>query len=389
MNKSNYYNVIQSFELLKEIESNFELVCKNGCKSIVLLEDLRDKIVLGEFVNDTILLIDKIRTRIVELNIDPKELKGDITDNNNSTKNCPKCCFKLFSENIVNIKKKVMLVIGEIHPIIDQPTCKILQEVINTIERLERLSLLSKVYKCKCSVKEEYKPARDNRLIYNKKLNISDPIPTSKNYDEYCVALLYENLLNLEIPTMEFCAQLIVDFFNIMPFDFIKDMGRQLWDESRHANICKQKFEEFGGDYSMFNYNLDLWRMTYDKDLATRLMVHQCIGEWIGVDGAIWLVTKMNEIGENVIKSTFDFICRDEINHVAFGNKWVRYVCRKEKRKYSSVKEDAIDIRKTFNRYSEQLIFPLNKWACKKANISDSEISILVSKSNKLGSIFN
>src|SRR5262249_34002615 len=132
-------------------------------------------------------------------------------------------------------------------------------------------------------------------------------------------------LMSTEIPTIEHCARLIIQRGDL-PWAFVQDMARQCWDEGRHAKACIQHIIASGYNVGDFPVELNLWRAPSDQPLPLARAVHQRIGERIGVDAAVWASMNAAASGASDTARTFDFIYRDEVLHVRFGNYWLRYM---------------------------------------------------------------
>ena len=73
-----------------------------------------------------------------------------------------------------------------------------------------------------------------------------------------------------EFQAMEAAGRTIYDFPDA-PWEFVLDMARQVWDESRHAEIYMKLLEYAGSFYGEFPEGEVLWSCTQAEDPAARV----------------------------------------------------------------------------------------------------------------------
>ncbi|TDU04447.1 uncharacterized ferritin-like protein (DUF455 family) [Streptomyces sp. 846.5] len=215
-------------------------------------------------------------------------------------------------------------------------------------------------------------PRRDHRF----RVLPDAPPPTAVHDADATAACVHGVLMATEIPTIEACGRAIADF-PAMPWEFILDMARQAWDESRHAQMLYERMIQLGGRPGMDPVDLQIWEMTDDLPLELRLAVHQRTGEWLGVDGAIANAARLRDYGDHATAQLYDFITADEITHVAVGNKWVHRIAGSEAR-VLEIQEAALQRRLEFGETvngSPRLAF--NREVCERAGFTDREIAAL------------
>ncbi len=228
------------------------------------------------------------------------------------------------------------------------------------------------------------KPGRSDSIFTGAKS--AQPFEESLTLQDSTIRLLHQNLTELELPTMESCCRLILHFPE-MPWAFTAETARQCWDEARHAHSFMKRLEELGGVVGEFSYTHSLWEMTADQPLAVRLAIHQRIGEWIGVDGALWNADRLRALGDTATADLLDFIARDEITHVALGNRWIRWVCSSDEQ-VDAVNAIAANRRRAFGkRVDGRPLFPFNRWACERAGFTAAEVQALEDRFVAEGSV--
>src|ERR1700674_4479881 len=73
-----------------------------------------------------------------------------------------------------------------------------------------------------------------------------------------------------EMQAMEAAGRTLFDFPDA-PWEFQLDMARQVWDESRHAEIFQRLLEYMGGEPGEFPEGEVLWSCTQAEDAAARV----------------------------------------------------------------------------------------------------------------------
>jgi uncharacterized ferritin-like protein (DUF455 family) len=227
------------------------------------------------------------------------------------------------------------------------------------------------------AAKVPLRPARDNRFAET----ASNPNLTDT------VKLLHVFYTDLEISTIEACSRLIVEF-PAMPWQFVVDMARQCWDEARHAEAFRTRLLQLGGRMGTYAMSYALWDMAAGEPVDVSLAVQQRVGEWIGVDGAIWQAQHLRFGGDEITSDLFEFVALDEITHVSYGNKWLRSVAGSESR-VKVVHDLALDKRSACGKSVDgPLTFPYNDWACERGGFTETERDELRGRFLKFGSQF-
>lgn len=222
-----------------------------------------------------------------------------------------------------------------------------------------------------------FRPARDRRFSET----AANPNLTDT------VKLLHVFYTDLELSTIEACSRMIIEF-PAMPWQFVLDMARQCWDEARHAEAFRKRLLELGGHLGAYAVSYALWEMGAGEPVDVSLAVQQRVGEWIGVDGAIWQAQQLRFGGDEITSLLFDYVTLDEITHVAFGNKWLRAIAGSEAR-LKQVHELALDKRSACGKsVNGPLTFPYNDWACERGGYTEEERNELRARFLKYGSQF-
>ncbi len=101
-------------------------------------------------------------------------------------------------------------------------------------------------------------------------------------------------------------------------------------DEARHFGLISDRLTDLGSSYGAFPAHDGLWEAAEATagDLLARLAVAPLILEARGLDVTPDMVKRLRETGDTESAEILDIIYRDEIGHVACGNRWFSRVCQ-------------------------------------------------------------
>lgn len=267
-----------------------------------------------------------------------------------------------------------------IHPIWDEPTLRILRAACANLE--EELSEFQDVTNLAIDIPISIRGVFDNVPLRDGRFEVIENFVLKQNastHDERVAELMHHTLMATEIPTIEMCAG-IIDEFVETEWELVLDLGRQLWDEARHAQSCIERLRQLGHNVGDFASDHKTWLLTHDQPLVMRLAIHQRLGEWLGVDAAIEWARRLEAADDSTTVHLLMFIMEDEIGHVKIGNKWLRRLCGSEDEVWK-VHEAANAVRQAASRNVDGHIpLPLNTEICKRSGFDDSEIARLAEK---------
>ncbi|HXW83863.1 MAG TPA: DUF455 family protein [Candidatus Binataceae bacterium] len=126
-----------------------------------------------------------------------------------------------------------------------------------------------------------------------------------------------------EFQAMEAAGRTLFDFPDA-PWEFQLDMARQVWDESRHAEIYMKLLEYTGSWYGEFPEGHRLWSCTESDDPAARVAGINRGLEGLACDVFEQLIRMAQAMGDKVIERSIDYVLADEITHVRMGSRWMR-----------------------------------------------------------------
>lgn len=118
--------------------------------------------------------------------------------------------------------------------------------------------------------------------------------------------------------------------FTDMPEAFYLDWHRVAVEEAYHFRLLRDRLAALGYAYGDFPAHNGLWEMaekTKDDVLARLALVPRTL-EARGLDASPPIRAKLAGAGDVESAAILDIILRDEIGHVAIGNRWYRFVCQ-------------------------------------------------------------
>jgi uncharacterized ferritin-like protein (DUF455 family) len=118
--------------------------------------------------------------------------------------------------------------------------------------------------------------------------------------------------------------------FPDMPRDYYSDWLRVAAEEAFHFSLLDEHLAKQGFHYGDFPAHNGLWEMaekTRHDPLARMALVPRTL-EARGLDASPQLRAKLAQAGDHAAAEILGIILRDEIGHVAVGNRWYNMLCR-------------------------------------------------------------
>jgi uncharacterized ferritin-like protein (DUF455 family) len=115
-----------------------------------------------------------------------------------------------------------------------------------------------------------------------------------------------------------------------MPPDYYLDWLRVAHEEALHYTLLAQHLATLGHAYGDFDAHDGLWEMAErtQADVLDRMALVPRRLEARGLDASPAVRAKLLGAGDLAGAQILDRILRDEIGHVAIGNRWFRWLCR-------------------------------------------------------------
>jgi uncharacterized ferritin-like protein (DUF455 family) len=162
--------------------------------------------------------------------------------------------------------------------------------------------------------------------------------------------------------------------FDAMPSQFYIDWLRVAGEEALHFSLLREHLLGLGFDYGDFDAHDGLWLMTQRTaaDVMARMALVPRTLEARGLDATPPLQAKFERAGDTRAVEILDIILRDEIGHVAIGNRWYRWLCAQ--RGLDPVTHYAVLAER---HQAPRLRPPFNHAARRAAGFTDEEVALL------------
>ena len=142
------------------------------------------------------------------------------------------------------------------------------------------------------------------------------------------LAALMHALAHIEFNAINLAADLTWRFAG-MPDEFYLDWMKVAREEAYHFGLLSDRLVELGFAYGDFPAHDALWNMAEKTkhDLLARIALVPRTLEARGLDASPAIRNKLVSVGDRRGAEILDIILRDEIGHVAVGNRWYGVLC--------------------------------------------------------------
>jgi len=144
-------------------------------------------------------------------------------------------------------------------------------------------------------------------------------------------AALLHALAHIEFNAINLALDAVWRFAG-MPHAYYLDWLKVASEEALHFTLLAEHLRVLGHAYGDFPAHDGLWQMaerTRLDPLARMALVPRTL-EARGLDVSPAIRAKLAGAGDMAAAGILDIILRDEIGHVAIGNRWYRYLCERE-----------------------------------------------------------
>jgi uncharacterized ferritin-like protein (DUF455 family) len=123
--------------------------------------------------------------------------------------------------------------------------------------------------------------------------------------------------------------------FSGMPPDYYRDWLRVADEEATHFGLLRAHLNSLGFDYGDFAAHDGLWEMCLKTrhDITARMALVPRTLEARGLDATPLIQARLRKVGNPAALRAveiLDIILRDEIGHVAIGNRWYGWLCQRQ-----------------------------------------------------------
>ena len=142
-------------------------------------------------------------------------------------------------------------------------------------------------------------------------------------------AALIHALAHIEFNAINLALDAVQRFAS-MPREFQGDWLKVAAEEAHHFTLLREHLRALGHDYGDFPAHGGLWEMAEKtaRDPLARMALVPRLLEARGLDVTPDIQRKLTGYGDRAGAAILDVILRDEIGHVATGDRWFRHLCR-------------------------------------------------------------
>ena len=144
-------------------------------------------------------------------------------------------------------------------------------------------------------------------------------------------AALIHSICHIEFNAINLALDAVWRFAG-MPEAFYRDWLQVAGEEALHFGLLREHLQSLGHDYGDFEAHDGLWRMTEatSGDVLARMALVPRTLEARGLDATPPIQAKLKKAGDARAVAILDIILRDEIGHVAIGNRWYAWLCQRQ-----------------------------------------------------------
>ncbi len=141
-------------------------------------------------------------------------------------------------------------------------------------------------------------------------------------------AALLHAVAHIEFNAINLALDAVWRFAHLPP-EFYRDWIRVAAEEARHFELVCGRLAAIGHRYGDFDAHDGLWEMAHKTrhDALARMALVPRVLEARGLDASPQVAAKLARAGDRESAAVIDVILRDEIGHVALGNRWFRFLC--------------------------------------------------------------
>jgi uncharacterized ferritin-like protein (DUF455 family) len=143
-------------------------------------------------------------------------------------------------------------------------------------------------------------------------------------------AALLHAVAHIEFNAINLALDAVWRFAGLPP-GFYADWARVAAEEALHFTLVVEHLRSLDHAYGDFDAHDGLWTMaerTRDDPLARMALVPRTL-EARGLDVTPGMRARFAAVGDSRAAEILDVILRDEIGHVAIGNRWYRWLCER------------------------------------------------------------
>lgn len=186
-------------------------------------------------------------------------------------------------------------------------------------------------------------------------------------------AALIHALAHIEFNAINLALDAVWRFAG-MPREFYGDWLQVAAEEALHFSLLNTHLHKLGFAYGDFNAHNSLWEMVQKTagDITARMALVPRTLEARGLDATPAVRAKLAQVGDHEAAAILDIILRDEVGHVAIGNRWYHWLCERDGKDPVALYAEL-----SVRHKAPQLRGPFNLDARRAAGFSEEEIAVL------------
>ncbi|MBW0172429.1 MAG: ferritin-like domain-containing protein [Hydrogenophaga sp.] len=158
-------------------------------------------------------------------------------------------------------------------------------------------------------------------------------VPQRSPFTPPGLAMLLHAVTHIEFNAINLALDAVWRFPG-MPEDYYTDWLRVAHEEAIHFGLLRTHLQSLGHDYGDFPAHNSLWEMCVrtQDDVTARMALVPRTMEARGLDATPPMQARLRKVGTPAAQRAveiLDVILRDEIGHVAVGNRWYGWLCEK------------------------------------------------------------
>ncbi|MDP2075418.1 ferritin-like domain-containing protein [Hydrogenophaga sp.] len=159
-------------------------------------------------------------------------------------------------------------------------------------------------------------------------------VPKRSAFTPEGLAMLLHAVAHIEFNAIDLALDAIWRFPD-MPSDYYTDWMGVAHEEAIHFGLLRAHLQSLGHDYGDFAAHNSLWEMCLrtQHDVTARMALVPRTMEARGLDATPPMQARLRKVGTPAALRAveiLDVILRDEIGHVAVGNRWYGWLCAQQ-----------------------------------------------------------
>ena len=201
----------------------------------------------------------------------------------------------------------------------------------------------------------------------------ADQVPRRSPFTLLGRAALLHAVCHIEFNAINLALDAVWRFAG-MPEAYYRDWLQVAGEEALHFTLLREHLASLGHGYGDFDAHDGLWRMTEatKSDIVARMALVPRTLEARGLDATPPMQARLARAGDARAVEILDIILRDEVGHVAIGNRWYRWLCQRDGLDAEALYPQLVE------RYAApRLRPPFNLAARRAAGFSEAELAAL------------